>query len=170
MNVDPTDAASTLRRGTTRLGRRLRLERPEHSVSLQQLNTLALLHQHGPSTAGELAARQRLQPQSLSRTLTALECDGLVTRSADPADRRRALLVITDGGLGALRHDISQRDAWLAAAMADSLTPAEQQLLRIAGELMERLAEAPMAALRAPLSGAADPGPGGSTCAAQEAG
>jgi hypothetical protein len=78
--------------------------------------------------------------------------------------------VITDGGLGALRHDISQRDAWLAAAMADSLTPAEQQLLRIAGELMERLAEAPMAALRAPLSGAADPGPGGSTCAAQEAG
>jgi hypothetical protein len=34
-----------------------------------------------------------------------------------------------------------RRDAWLARAMALGLTRAEQELLRIAGELMDRLAD-----------------------------
>jgi hypothetical protein len=34
-----------------------------------------------------------------------------------------------------------RRDAWLARAMALRLTRAEQELLRIAGELMDRLAD-----------------------------
>jgi hypothetical protein len=35
-----------------------------------------------------------------------------------------------------------QRDLWLADAMARLLTPAERQLLALAGELMQKLAEA----------------------------
>lgn len=147
-----TDRASALRRGVTRLGRRLRLERPEQGEPLLQLSTLALLHSRGPMTPGELAGAQRVQPQSLTRTLTALETAGLVSRRTDPGDRRRSLLMITDTGRRAIRNDVSQRDAWLAMAMAELLTPAEQELLRIAGQLMERLAEAEVTALHAPLA------------------
>jgi hypothetical protein len=48
----------------------------------------------------------------------------------------------TPQGQEVLRADMRQRDGWLALAMETHLTPAEQQLLRLAGELMERLAEA----------------------------
>ena len=37
---------------------------------------------------------------------------------------------------------MQQRDSWLAAAMAAQLTSTEIELLRLAGELMERLADA----------------------------
>lgn len=145
--------ATALRRGVTRLGRRLRLERPEQGEPLLQLSTLALLNSRGAMTPGDLAAAQRVQPQSLTRTLTALEASGLVTRRPDPGDRRRSLLTITGTGLRAIRHDVRQRDSWLAMAMAAKLTPTEQELLRLAGELMERLAEADVTALHAPLAG-----------------
>jgi DNA-binding MarR family transcriptional regulator len=100
---------------------------------------------------GDLASAERVQPQSLTRTLTAVEAAGLVARHPDPEDGRRSLLSITPDGRRAIRDDVRQRDAWLAVAMAEVLSPVEQELLRLAGELMERLAEADVTALHAPL-------------------
>ena len=144
--------AADLRRGVTRLSRRLRLERPEQGEPLLQLTVLALLRSSGPMSPGDLASAERVQPQSLTRTLTALEAAGLVARQHDPEDGRRSLLTITGGGRRAIRDDVRQRDAWLAAAMGEVLSPVEQELLRLAGELMEHLAEADVTALHAPLS------------------
>jgi hypothetical protein len=93
-------------------------------------------------TPGALAAAERLQPQSLTRTLASLERQHLAVRQPDDRDRRRSLLAITDAGRHALLTDMRQRDAWLAAVMAHQLTSAEQQLLRIAGDLMDRIADA----------------------------
>ena len=138
-------AATAVRRGVIRLGRRLRLERPAPDIPLLQLAVLAELNDAPPLTPGQLAATQRVQPQSLTRVLASLEASGLVARQTDPDDGRRALLAITERGRNALRRDVGQRDTWLAQAMAAQLTPAEQQLLRLAGQLMERLAEAPAA-------------------------
>ena len=135
-------AAIAVRRGVIRLGRRLRMERPAHDVSLLQLGVLAELNDGGPLTPGRLAAAQRVQPQSLTRVLASLEAAGLIGRQADPSDGRRALLALTEAGRDALRRDAGQRDTWLAQAMAARLTPTERELLRLAGELMERLAEA----------------------------
>ena len=50
--------------------------------------------------------------------------------------------MVTPDGLAALRQDMSQRDGWLARTMAARLTSTEQELLRLAGQLLERLAEA----------------------------
>jgi DNA-binding MarR family transcriptional regulator len=136
-------AATAVRRGVIRLGRRLRLERPAHDVTLLQLGILAELNDGGPMTPGDLAAAQRVQPQSLTRVLATLETRQLIGRQAHPGDGRRALLAIT---ADALRRDVDQRDSWLARAMAAQLTPTEQELLRLAGELMERLAAANTAA------------------------
>jgi DNA-binding MarR family transcriptional regulator len=142
--------AAGLRRGTMRLARRLRMERPEAGVPLQELSVLAHLNRRGPMTPGDIAAAERVQPQTLTRTLAELEGRGEIRRQADPADRRRAVLTITDSGLQTLGTDMSQRDSWLSLAMIEELTPTERRLLFLAGELMERLAESGASALRTP--------------------
>src|SRR5450755_636248 len=134
------ETAASVRRGATRLGLRLRAERPERGEPLSRLSVLAHLSRHGAMTPGALAALERLQPQSLTRTLAGLERDGLASRRTDTGDRRRALLAITQAGREVLRQDMRERDGWLAVAMATELTPTEQVVLRLAGELMERLA------------------------------
>ena len=148
---EPLGRAADLRQGVTRLSRRLRLERPEQGEPLLQLTVLALLRSRGPMSPGDLASAERVQPQSLTRTLTALEDAGLVARRSDPEDGRRSLLTITPEGRRAIRDDVRQRDAWLAVAMAEVLSPVEQELLRLAGELMQRLAEANVPALHTPI-------------------
>lgn len=141
------EAATALRRGTTRLGRRLRMERPEpgpaeHELSNTALSVLAHLHQRGRMTPGALAAAERLQPQSLTRTLAGLERQHLVIREPEGRDGRRSVLGLTEAGVQALVRDMRRRDDWLAGAMARELTRTERELLRLAGDLMERLAEA----------------------------
>ena len=134
-------AATTLRQGTTRLARRLRIERPEPAQTSLEMGILAHLNRRGPTTPGALSAAERVQPQSLTRTLASLESQHLAVRQPDGRDRRRSLLAITEAGRQALARDMRQRDAWLARAMGRRLTHAEQELLRIAGELMDRLAD-----------------------------
>ncbi len=80
-------------------------------MTLLQLAVLAELNDAGPMTPGQLAAAQRVQPQSLTRVLATLEARGLLGRQADPGDGRRALLAITDDGHQALRRDVDARDA-----------------------------------------------------------
>ena len=136
-------AASELRRGVISLGRRLRLERNEVGRTALELSVLGHLHRRDLLSPGELATAERVQPQSLTRTLAALEAAGLVRREPDPDDGRRSLLVITEPGRAALRTEMAQRDAWLAEAMTNGLTSTEIGLLRLAGGLLERLADAP---------------------------
>src|SRR5579863_9832473 len=113
------DAATSLRRGTMRLGRRMRFERPEPSVTSAELSVLGLLYRRGPMSAGALAWAERVQPQSLTRTLAALEERGVVHRQPDPADRRRSVLSITESGRAVVDADVAQRDRWLAMAITD---------------------------------------------------
>lgn len=146
VDKETLQAATALRRGTTRLARRLRMERPEPGGTEPELSNLALsvlahLHRRGAMTPGALAAAERLQPQSLTRTLAGLERQHLVTRKPEGRDGRRSLVALTEGGAQALVRDMRQRDDWLAAAMARELTRAERELLRLAGDLMECLAE-----------------------------
>lgn len=133
-----------------RLARRLRMERPEAAVPSQELGVLAHLNRRGPMTPGEIAAAERVQPQTLTRTLAELEGKGQILRRADATDRRRSLLSITDAGLETLVSDMRQRDNWLSLAMAEELTLTERRLLLLAGELMERLAGSDATALRTP--------------------
>jgi DNA-binding MarR family transcriptional regulator len=137
--------ATAVRRGVTSLGRRLRLERGTGLTALE-LSVLGHLHRRGPANPGELATAERVQPQTLTRTLAGLEAAGLLVRGTDPGDGRRSLLAITDSGRDALREDMQQRDAWLRQAIAGELTGTERELLRLAGELLERLARADLSA------------------------
>lgn len=135
-------AASGVRRGVISLARRLRLTRDSASLTAVELSVLGHLRRRGSLTPGELASAERVQPQSLTRALASLESAGLTSRQSDPRDGRRSLLAITETGQTALLAEMEQRDAWLAAAMTAELTGTEIELLRLAGDLLERLADA----------------------------
>lgn len=140
-----TAAETAVRRAVTSLGRRLRLERGSGLTALE-LSVLGHLHRRGPMNPGQLADVEHVQPQSLTRTLASLESAALLARSQDPRDGRRSLVSITAAGRDALRADMQQRDAWLRQAMTRELTGTECELLRLAGELLARLAATDTAA------------------------
>lgn len=138
------DDASVIRRGVNRLDRRLRSEGPHDGLALGKLSILGHLSRAARAmTPTELAAADRLQPQSVTRVLADLERDGLVARGPDGSDGRRFRITVTGAGRSALRRDMHQRDAWLARAMMQKLSPTEQGVLLLAGELMDRLADDP---------------------------
>jgi DNA-binding MarR family transcriptional regulator len=113
----------------------------ESGLSLTKLSVLGRLYRKGSLTAVELAAQERIQPQSLTRVLAELTDEGLISRRADVKDGRRQLLDITGDGRSVLIQDVQQRDAWLAGAIATELSATERELLRLAAGLMERIAE-----------------------------
>ncbi len=139
-NTGAADDVVALRRGVLRLGRKLRAQGPaEGGLNPNWLGILAHLAIEGPSSPGEIAQAEAHQPQSLTRAFAELEQRGWITRSKHPSDQRKLNLSITPAGVLALKADVESRDAWLTQALA-SLTPAERQLLAIAGPLMEKVA------------------------------
>lgn len=144
MSADPQlmTVASTVRRSVMSLGRRLKLERPAGGRTSLELSALGHLHRRGPMTPGEIAAAERVQPQTLTRTLASLEASGLISKTGHPRDGRMILLGLTGAGLDALRRDMAARDSWLAQAMEANLTGTELEVLRLAAGLLERVADA----------------------------
>ena len=136
-----TDAglASSLRISVMRLGRRIRNERESEGLTLSQMAVLGTLFRCGPTTAGELAAAEKVKPPSMTRTVGCLEEIGLVTRRPHDTDGRQVVVELTDPAREVIEIDRRRRDAWLAQRL-DELDPAERALLRQAAPLLDRLA------------------------------
>ena len=132
------ELASELRIGVMRLARRLRQERTEEVYTPSQLSALAVLENCGPMTPGELAARERVQPPSMTRIVASLEAAELAAREPHPVDGRQCVLSVTKAGAKLLAADRRRRDAWLARRLAD-LTPEEIETLRAAAPVLEKL-------------------------------
>lgn len=124
------------------LGQLMRRLRAEHRFSLAQGVVLGRLDREGPRGTSDLAAAERVRPQSMAQTVSELEADGLIDRRADPADGRRALLELTDRGREVVQADREQREGWLIRAITDGFSEQEQQALARAVPLLSRLAEA----------------------------
>jgi DNA-binding MarR family transcriptional regulator len=134
--------ARVVREGVGRLNWRMRAEADAPAPGPAVLAVLSRLYRAGTHTPGELAEAERIHPQSLTRVLASLTSRELITRTPDPSDGRRSLLDITAAGRAVLREYSVQREQWLASAMDRALSPTEQQLLRLASELLVRVAEA----------------------------
>jgi DNA-binding MarR family transcriptional regulator len=122
-----------------RLARRLRYEREDTSLTLNQLSAMGTLARLGPITLGELAAAERIQPPSMTRIVSALEARGLVTREPDAQDRRLVIVRLAEEGKQMLAADRRRRDAWLNHRLRE-LTADEREALRRAAPVLEKLA------------------------------
>jgi DNA-binding MarR family transcriptional regulator len=136
----PTTAlAHELRETVGRVVRRLRAE-PGPSVG--RLAVLGRLERDGPSSISDLAAHERMRPQSMAQTVHDLETAGLVSRRPDLADRRRAFVELTAAGLGLLQTTRAGRETWLTEVLERELDAGERALLHNALLLLSRIADA----------------------------
>ena len=133
--------ARRLRASLARLQRRLRAERGETGLGPSRYGALACLFRNGPMSASALAAAERLQPQSVTRVLAALEEQRLISRKPDPTDRRRSQIEITPAGIERLRTAVGRQESWLAEALKARLSPIERDLMQLAIRLIDRLTE-----------------------------
>lgn len=131
--------AGRLRLAVVRLNRRLRAQRIDQTVSLTQIAALSTLHKCGALTPGKLAAKEGVQPPSMTRVITALEELGFVARSPHPTDGRQAIVSLTDMGRKFVEETISVREAWLDRKLA-GLSEAERETLAQAAEIIDRMA------------------------------
>jgi DNA-binding MarR family transcriptional regulator len=142
----PTDepAASTselaheLRETVGRLVRRVRLE---PGPPVPRMIVLGRLDREGPSSVSDLAAAERMRPQSMAQTVRDLEEAGLVSRRPDPDDGRRAFVELTPAGRELLTTTRAHRETWLTEALDGNLDASERVLLGQALVLLGRIAD-----------------------------
>ena len=138
VRTDP-GLASELRLGVMRLARRLRLERSDDAMSLNQLAVMGTLERHGRLTVGQLAAHEKVRPPSMTRTVACLQESGHVQRAPHETDGRQVVVELTEVGRARVLADRRRRDAWMAQRLKE-LTKAERDALRAAAPILDRLA------------------------------
>jgi DNA-binding MarR family transcriptional regulator len=123
------------------IGRLVRRLRAEPGPSVGRMTVLARLDRSGPASVSDLAAAERMRPQSMAQTVSDLERAGLVSRRPDPDDGRRAFVELTAAGVALLHDTRARRETWLTEALERELDPRERELLREAVALMDRVAD-----------------------------
>jgi DNA-binding MarR family transcriptional regulator len=135
--IDTARTASELR---VVLGQLMRRLRAEHRFPIHHGAVLGRLDREGPASVSDLAAAEKVRPQSMAQTVGDLEADGLVERRPDPDDRRRAIVELTTAGHETLEDDRRRRVGWLVSAI-EGLPPREQAVLARATAIIGKLAE-----------------------------
>lgn len=130
-----TDLGATV----SQLMRHLRAASPQGELTPTQRAVISRIDTDGPATIAALARAELVRPQSMRLTVGALEERGVLARSPHPTDGRQVVFSLTDGGRRMLAAVRQAKQNWLAVAIANRLTPQEQQTLATATELMRRL-------------------------------
>ncbi len=101
-----------------------------------QYELLAELDERGPLPAGELATVAGLSPAAVSQMLDHLAAEGHVERDRSEADRRIVVTKLTRRG----RRQIEARRKLWGGRWEQALAGAEEEELRIAAAVLERIA------------------------------
>ena len=103
-------------------------------------NFRGALERSGPLTPSELARIEGVQRPTATRILTRLTESGLVSRTADPEDKRSAIVEIAPEGRKVLKGLRRRKTAYLARTMRE-LPEDDVETLTRAAEILERVLE-----------------------------
>lgn len=138
-DLTQAELAARLRLAVMRLARRLR-QQSVAGVTPSQLSVLSTLWTRGDLTLGGLAEAERVRPPTMTRVIAALEEEGLVSRTPDPDDRRRATIRLTAQGRKLVETNRTRKTAFLADRLRH--LPAEDRAtLARAAQLLEEIVE-----------------------------
>ncbi|WP_020577184.1 MarR family winged helix-turn-helix transcriptional regulator [Actinopolymorpha alba] len=127
------------------LMRMLRLIKRAHDAPIEPALQYVLYNVNctGPLRLSDLAAQVQLDISTVSRHVRALEVSGHLERAADPADKRAALLSVTESGRKVLHDTFARRRAVLSTALSAwpeaDLNTLEHLLNRLADDLETEL-------------------------------
>lgn len=141
MNDESVRAAHELRVVVGRLRRQLREVSASGDLTPSQTSLLSRLDRDGAASASDLAAAERVRPQSVAVQLAALDELGLIERHPDPTDGRRQLITLSGPGVERLSGDRQARQEWLTRAIDERFSDDERATLMAALALLDRLAE-----------------------------
>ncbi len=114
-----------------------RYKRAGDSLSPGRVQALNVLLRENEASAGTLARKAGLKPNSITPMIEQLERSGVITRRRDEADRRMWWISLTDRGRSELAELQDEWDARFAEAFADT----SDRDLAVASRVLERLAE-----------------------------
>jgi DNA-binding MarR family transcriptional regulator len=135
-----TERITRLRAVIGKLSRRLRPTVAGSGLTPSQTSVLFTIVRRGPLGLSDLAEIESVNPTMLSR-ITAQLCDsGLIRRSADPGDRRAAVVQATAAGRR-MRERIHRERSRALGAHVSQLDEHERELLWEALPVLEALAE-----------------------------
>ena len=123
----------------TAVGDFVRRMRAADAMPPGQAAVLGHLDRSGPLPITELARREHVRHQSMTRTVGLLAEQGLIALAADEADRRRVLATITAPGADRLRTERERRTAGIARAIREDLDPAEREILARIPAILQKL-------------------------------
>ncbi|MER6307465.1 MarR family winged helix-turn-helix transcriptional regulator [Streptomyces sp. NPDC001739] len=133
--------ATDLRATLSQLMRHLRIASSDGEFTPSQRAVLSRIETDGPATIAALARAELVRPQSMRLTVGALEERGILARSPHPTDGRQVVFSLTEEGRRLIDAVRRAKHNWLAVAIADRLTPEEQQTLTEATGLIRRLTQ-----------------------------
>jgi DNA-binding MarR family transcriptional regulator len=132
--------AADLRLAIARIARRLRQQHAAGGMTLSEVSVLSRLDRDGPTTPGVLAEQDRVRPQAMATTLSALAERGLVRKRPDAVDGRKVLVSLTAPGrkvLGDRREESVRR----LTEVLGEFTQAEQRRFAAMVPLLDELAD-----------------------------
>ncbi len=142
MPIDTEHCAVRLRAAVMQLSRQLRSGMQRDGLSLATLSALGQLYRGGALTPTELAKREGVKLQSLTRLLAELESQGWIERRANATDARQSVLSISPQGIQRLGTAVKGGELSLAHAIETRLGEEEQALLLRACTLLDTLGDA----------------------------
>ncbi|MEV6288812.1 MarR family transcriptional regulator [Kribbella sp. NPDC051770] len=114
---------------------------PDAGLRRADASVLKVLAKDGEQRGGEIAGKLGVDASVVSRQLTALESDGLVSRRPDPADARVSLVALSPIGRERLEALYAGYTRQLRSALADwnddDMAAAAETLRRVAGAVAE---------------------------------
>ena len=128
MSQGPEELADQLHSAAIGLLRRLRREDDAIGITSPRLSALSVVVFGGPLTLGQLASAEQVKPPTMTRIVTGLEQDGLVTRRSDPNDGRLTQIHATAKGRKILAAGRARRVGTLKKAVAALDQPTRREL------------------------------------------
>lgn len=142
MSASAVRAAHEIRVVVGRLRRRLKETYDNEELTPTQTAVLSRLSKEGPASTSDLAAAERVRPQSMAATLGVLDERGLIQRRPDPDDGRRQLISLSESGTAYVDDKRRAGEEWLAQALESGYTEEERQDIIKALALLDRLSRA----------------------------
>jgi DNA-binding MarR family transcriptional regulator len=138
-------------------------------LSVSQWKVLPIVGYYGPMSAKEVGERTSLEPEKVTRAVDQLVARGLVTRRADPKDRRKVVLSLAAKGKEIFKESEKLRGA-IEGAFLDALRPGEKAVLQRLLDKLERRAAVMFNGKQSwrKIIGQIDPSYGGDTARARK--
>jgi DNA-binding MarR family transcriptional regulator len=136
------EEVAALRGAVLILARRLRHQQAGDELSPSESAVMGRIGRAGPTTPGQLAKSEHVQPPSMTRIIERLEARGFLRRDPDPSDRRQVLVSRTPAGNDFVERSRAVRTAWLTEQL-EQLSSADQRAIAAAASALTRLAELP---------------------------